>query len=217
MGLIIFSCEKQAFKKSVLFKGTVIDQTTKLSIEGIKIKLWGSYNGLFDEGSSDLLAQTYSDKNGNFTIDTELILKDYDRYMIGTFDDTASSDTNRISYYYYFNYLSNSYSITYAENLDYIPTELNFMLRPSGVIEFRTSNLQGNKLFDTIIINSPFGIDTVFNFAEIQLSFPPDKTYSFIISNLLNGKIDRTVIKEIYIPNNRSRTTLYSIDIVFDD
>jgi hypothetical protein len=195
-------------KKNVFYKGNVSDQTTILPIEGINIKLYGDHSGIIGPGTATLLAETYTDKNGDFTIDTKIKLEGYDNFSIGAHDDYTSSDTNRAGY----NYLIDSYNLIFVENLDDFPAELNFILRPKGVIRFST-----NDQMDKIIIKSPFDSDTLINFREVQLYFPPNKTYSFEFSNVVNNQIVKTIYKDIYIPNNNSSNSLFSFKIVFDD
>jgi hypothetical protein len=214
--LILISCEKNTSKKTIYFKGNVSDQTTNLPIEGIKITLFGGTYGIVGPGSSEELIITYTDENGDFTMDEKLRVKDYvDHYTIGTYDD-YSSDTNQISYRYYFEYISSSNNIAYADNLENIPTYLNFTLRPSGVINFISTNLRDNNIYDTLVVKSSFSIDTIFDFNDIGLYLPPNKTYSFEISNVINNQIDQTIIEEIYIRNNRSYNSLFRFYIEFN-
>ena len=196
--IILFSCKKSIIGTKVFFTGDVRDETTNLPIQDIRIILKGSNSGLWGGGTVDVLLETTTDQNGEFIFDERVNLGNYDRYTIKAQYDYMSSDTTGRAYDYFFDELSNSKNIEYADNINSLPTNIHFYLVPKGVISFFCANSED---YDKILIDTPFNHNGIQYKNYLELSFPPNKTYSFTFYGIVNGQIQQTQTKDIYIPN----------------
>lgn len=203
---ILVSCkEKDVYHYEI--KGVVIDQITKTTLTDINIKLYGGYGEFLGAGASDLLAETTTDNNGTFKINKDIELKDYSYYMLGAYDDVNLDDTARTSYNYYFTYILNSNTFLKASTLDSFLETVEISLVPSGVINIGVSNNLDEK-YDTVVIKTEYHTDTIFNYGDIQLNFPPNKEYKFEMYYVLGNESYLFKTEDILIPNNRSRKSM---------
>jgi hypothetical protein len=203
--ILLINCEKKDIYQSEI-SGYLVDQTTKNPIKDINIKLFGGYSEILGSGSSDLLAETTTNEKGYFSINKEIEIKDYSYYIVGAYDNGAT-DTNRISYNYYFDYLQGSNNVYSTSEIDSLPNNINFSLQPSGLIEFNVNGELSNE-YDTVIIKTIYQMDTIFNYGETQLSFPPNNEYTFEMYYVTANEKHLFRTEKIFIPNNRSRNSL---------
>ncbi len=211
--IILFSCKKSIIGTKVFFTGDVKDETTNLPIQDIRIVLMGSNGGLWGGGTVDILLETTTDQNGNFIFDERVNIGNYDKYTIKAQYDYTTSGTSGHAYEYFFDELPDSKNIESAESIKSIPGNIHFHLRPKGVIKFYCAN-SGD--YDKILIYTPFNHNGIQCKNELSLSFPPNKTYSFEFSCIVNGQIQQTQTKDIYIPNYSDNNSTLFYTIVFD-